>query len=422
MKNIDNIKLGTITVEIIFNKENRRKSMIIKNVKIKGVGGIKDLYLDFHKGLNIICGANGIGKTTILESIAHNFSSSGNKFILKRNKNCDCGSVEIEVALVDETMMSLTFNDNYSIEEFRANKYEDANNNNFYYNRFLLVFKTNRQLEYNKLNGITSDKELSNFDIGRLSINGIGQEDIKEWFINRFIFSRIDDFTQVEQKHNIELASKCFEILDNKISFSRILSDSLDIMVNTPQGEVYFEYLSSGYKSCFYILLGIIKEIEYRFKEPCIKVEDFEGVILIDELDLHLHPEWQAKIISSLKIVVPKAQIIATTHSPNMIQTLSPNEIIPLIMDENGNVRKKDLELGEYGLQGWTIEEILTDVMGMKTTSSELYLDTMRKFDRAMDKENIDEIKKYYDILMKMLHPNSTLRTILKIQVAGIID
>ncbi|MDL0295845.1 AAA family ATPase, partial [Clostridioides difficile] len=160
----------------------------------------------------------------------------------------------------------------------------------------------------------------------------------------------------------------------------------------------------------------------YRFTKPYIEVKDFDGVILIDELDLHLHPEWQVKIVNALKVLLPKAQIIATTHSPNMIQTLSPDEIIPLTMDENGNVRKKDLELGEYGLQGWTIEEILTDVMGMKTTSSELYLDTMKKFDRAMDKENVDEIKKYYDILMKMLHPNSTLRTILKIQVAGIID
>ncbi|MGO0986745.1 AAA family ATPase [Clostridioides difficile] len=420
MRKLDNIKKGTIILDIILNSANGRDAMKIENIEIKGIGGIKELSLRFNKGLNIICGANGIGKTTILESIAHNFSYA-NASILKRNKKYDSGTVKMKVVLADEGGISTWFDDEYKIHEFRASKSEMTGHHT-YYSKYLLPFKTYRQMEYNQLNSISADKELDGHDLGEISIKGINQVDIKKWLINRFLFYQVENSISEEQKCNFELALKCFEILDGKITFSKILADSLDIMVNTPQGEVYFEYLSSGYKSCFYILLGIIKEIEYRFKDPYIKVEDFEGVILIDELDLHLHPEWQVKIISALKIVVPNAQIIATTHSPNMIQTLSPNEIIPLIMDENGNVCKKDLELGEYGLQGWTIEEILTDVMGMKTTSSELYLDTMRKFDRAMDKENIDEIKKYYDILMKMLHPNSTLRTILKIQVAGIID
>ena len=74
--------------------------------------------------------------------------------------------------------------------------------------------------------------------------------------------------------------------------------------------------LSDGYKSCIFILLGIIKEIEYRF--PDINAIDFNGLIMIDEIDVHLHPQWQAKLVSVLKETFPNAQIIATTHSPSV--------------------------------------------------------------------------------------------------------
>ncbi|EQH77352.1 AAA family ATPase [Clostridioides difficile] len=419
MRKLDNIKKGTIILDIIPNSANGRDAMKIEKIEIKGIGGIKELSLRFNKGLNIICGANGIGKTTILEVISHLFSIQSSD--LKKNAKFDLGEAIADYSFED---IEAVHKSTYQINDFNASVKELIfdNRDKKKYSKFVLFFKTHRELNYSKLDGITGDETYSDDSTSYMADLGIDSSKIKNWFINRLLFSKQEGSLTKEQLCNLDLAIEMISILDKNVSYSRIVSDSLDLMINTPQGEIYIEYLSSGYKSCFYILLGIIKELEYRFTKPYIEVKDFDGVILIDELDLHLHPEWQVKIVNALKVLLPKARIIATTHSPNMIQTLSPDEIIPLTMDENGNVRKKDLELGEYGLQGWTIEEILTDVMGMKTTSSELYLDTMKKFDRAMDKENVDEIKKYYDILMKMLHPNSTLRTILKIQVAGIID
>ncbi|HHY0047706.1 TPA: AAA family ATPase [Clostridioides difficile] len=419
MRKLDNIKKGTIILDIIIDSTNGRDAMKIEKIEIKGIGGIKELNLEFNKGLNIICGANGIGKTTILEVISHVFSIESSD--LKKNANFDSGEAAVSYSFEDIVFL---LKSTYKINGFDASRKEIiySNQDKKMNSKFILFFKTHRELSYSKLNGVTGDEIYDDRITSSIADSGIDSSKIKNWFINRLLFSKQEGSLTEEQLSNLNLAVEMISILDKNVSYSRIVSDSLDLMINTPQGEIYIEYLSSGYKSCFYILLGIIKELEYRFTKPYIEVKDFDGVILIDELDLHLHPEWQVKIVNALKLMLPKAQIIATTHSPNMIQTLSPDEIIPLTKDEENNICKKDLELGEYGLQGWTIEEILTDVMGMKTTSSELYLDTIRKFDRAMDKENIDEIKKYYDILMKMLHPKSTLRTILKIQVAGIID
>ena len=147
---------------------------------------------------------------------------------------------------------------------------------------------------------------------------------------------------------------------------------------------------------------------------------EFDGVIMIDEIDLHLHPTWQAKLIDTLRILFPVAQFIVTTHSPSILQTLNPEEIIPLGMEEDGNVYIKKLNLGEYGLQGWTLEEILKDVMEMPTTNSKKFEEVKRKFDDAMDAMDISQIKENYDILQKMLHIDNPLRKLLEIQMIGL--
>jgi len=56
----------------------------IKSMSIENVGGIKAMKIDFNESMNVICGPNGVGKTTILESVAHTFSVNATN-VLKRN-------------------------------------------------------------------------------------------------------------------------------------------------------------------------------------------------------------------------------------------------------------------------------------------------------------------------------------------------
>ncbi|WP_236879065.1 hypothetical protein [Clostridioides difficile] len=60
-------------------------------------------------------------------------------------------------------------------------------------------------------------------------------------------------------------------------------------------------------------------------------------------------------------------------------------------MDEGGNVYKKELELGEYGLLGWTNEEILKDVMGIEPNFLKLYLKVIRNFEDALINEDAEK-------------------------------
>lgn len=101
-----------------------------------------------------------------------------------------------------------------------------------------------------------------------------------------------------------------------------------------------------------------------------------------------------------------------------MLQTAKAEEIIPLYKDKEENTCIKELNLGKYGLQGWTLEEILENVMGMPLTNSQLYMDTIHKFDKAMNEEDQEKILQNYSVLKEMLHPNNPLLQLLEIQVA----
>ena len=386
--------------------------MKINNLTIDGVGGIRNLELSFNDGFNVICGANGIGKTTILNTVADAFSNSGE--LLKRNSMVAEGKYCI--GYFDITGKEVV--EEYKVKEFDpltqdSGRYASDNSS------FIIFFGINRIINYEVLNAIPKDTQTLYYNAARLLNKGVGIDNLKGWFVNRFLFEDKPNSLKDEQKYNFEIAKKAFGLLDETTTFYTVDSGSLDIKLSSNRGEIYFEYLSAGYKTCIYLVLGIIKEIEFRFKGPYIKADEFDGVILIDEIDLHLHPTWQARLVNTLKELFPKAQFIVTTHSPSVLQTLSPEEIIPLGIDEEGNVFRKDLSLGKYGLQGWTIEEILHDILDMPETPSKIFEKVKSDFDVAMDAEDKINIKKNYDILQEMLHWDNPLKKLLEIQMIG---
>ncbi|WP_157917774.1 AAA family ATPase, partial [Escherichia coli] len=68
--------------------------MKIQKIDIKDIGGIKRAIINFDSSMNIICGPNGIGKTTILDSVAHSFIST-NSYVLKRHAQSTDGQINI---------------------------------------------------------------------------------------------------------------------------------------------------------------------------------------------------------------------------------------------------------------------------------------------------------------------------------------
>lgn len=116
-----------------------------------------------------------------------------------------------------------------------------------------------------------------------------------------------------------------------------------------------FRQLSDGYR----LMLAMVADIAYR----CVVLNphlgsaattETSGVVLIDEIDLHLHPRWQRHVVDDLRLTFPKLQFIATTHSPLIVQSMKAHEVINL--DENRE---------ELDYQASSPEDILEEVMGI---------------------------------------------------------
>lgn len=386
--------------------------MKIKSMSINGIGGITNLLVDFDKNMNIICGPNGIGKTTILECVAHTFSASSTN-ILKRNALSSSGKFQ-SIVEVDGKDHSISID----ISHFDPGTASDISGLHPY-SKYLLSLKAARTFQYQPLDSVSKDVKKEGHHTYEEAKHGGNLSEVKNWFVNRYLYSAHPDALTGFQIHNLELAKKCFSLLNPDFSFSKVLASSNEIMVNTPNGEIYYEYLSSGFKSCLSILFGIIKDIELRFVSPGINADSFDGIILIDEVELHLHPEWQGKIIGILRGVFSEAQFITSTHSPHVIQAANPDEIIA-ISNDSGKISRRDLSAGEFGYQGWTVEEILVDVMGMTDTRTAIYHAAISAYEKAIATENYDVAQEHFQTLTKLLHHNNPLRKLLSLDLSVI--
>lgn len=386
--------------------------MKVKSIEIRGIGGIESLDIDFNERMNFICGPNGIGKTTLLECVAHSFSFSRTN-ILKRNVSSDQGSFRSIIEVDGKDAQS-----NISIVDFDPSKPSHVNGLR-QHSLKLLSLKVTRTFGYQPLDAVGKDVNKNVDTSYQEAMKGVNVNEVKNWFVNRYLYSAHPGALTEQQHNNLELAKKSFSLLNEDFYFSKVLASSNEIMIHTPNGEIYYEYLSSGFKSCLSIIFGIIKDIEFRFKEPCINAKDFDGVILIDELELHLHPEWQGKIAKILLQVFPRAQFITATHSPHILQGANPSEIIALATD-NGKVFRRDLSETKYGYQGWTVEEILVDVMGMSDTRTASYYQLMSEFESAIDCDDYERSQRAFQEIELLLHPENHLRKLLKFQLAAV--
>lgn len=96
-------------------------------------------------------------------------------------------------------------------------------------------------------------------------------------------------------------------------------------------------WLSQGYQTLIAWLADVVGQILIEAGGP-VDAADMEGTVLVDEIDLHLHPTWQLRLVPALKRVFPRLQFIATTHSAMVLPALSADEVFLLEQDDEGSV------------------------------------------------------------------------------------
>ena len=136
------------------------------------------------------------------------------------------------------------------------------------------------------------------------------------------------------------------------------------ILMNTPQGQLFLHQLSDGEQRLFSLFADIARQLSVQASS--LRIHAMPAIVLIDEIDVHLHPDWQRKIVRALERLFPVCQFIATTHSPFVIQGVREDEVQRL----GGPI------LGKFADKG--IEEIAVKVMGIEDHQvSRRYLDML---------------------------------------------
>jgi AAA domain, putative AbiEii toxin, Type IV TA system len=135
---------------------------------------------------------------------------------------------------------------------------------------------------------------------------------------------------------NLELRAKSDAVSSRELSELQVF----EMDVKDDEGKLLVipaSWLAQGYQSVVGWVADLVGQILLDGGSAPAPAE-MEGCVLIDEIDLHLHPTWQVRLIPALKKVFPRLQFIATTHSPMMLPALAADEVYLLTQDAQGSV------------------------------------------------------------------------------------
>ena len=130
---------------------------------------------------------------------------------------------------------------------------------------------------------------------------------------------------------------------------------------------VPFPALSDGYRA----LIGWIGDLLYHICETCPrgkKLVENQGIVMNDEVDLHIHPKWQMQLLPRLAKCLPKIQFIVTSHSPLLVGSLDWRNVIVARQRKDGSSILEQVEVGVAKMDADQI--LLTDLFGLETTRS----------------------------------------------------
>ena len=172
-----------------------------------------------------------------------------------------------------------------------------------------------------------------------------------------------------------------------------------ELLVERAGGDIQaFSMLSEGYRN----MVAMVADIAWRTSvlNPQHSTEAStltDGVVLIDEIDLHLHPAWQRRVVGDLQRTFPKIQFIVTTHSPQIVASVSREQV--RVLDQN---RLVDLDLH---VEGRDSSEILEDVFGVSARPEKTAAE-IKDLYRLIEDEQFDEARKRLTSLEERLGPD----------------
>lgn len=331
--------------------------MRIQQLRLENFRGFEELVIDFpEKGSAVFIGVNGAGKSSVLEAV---------EVLLKHLLGDIAPTVfplppkpyltKDDIRYYQKNNLSISSIINLKNMQFNYTKtfpYIAVEKNNsvqfdtirqkFSYRKgypFFTLFRSNRILVNNH------NHEKYNGEFNKLTYFN----DFINWFETRENFENqmkleLQDFNYIDKHLEIvrksllyflneipstqfsNLRMKRYDENTKKIEFTSEVKSFLSIEKN---GQIFkINQLSDGEKIVIMMVADIARR--FTFSNPRLNPINNQGIVLIDEIDLHLHPSWQRAIIPALEKTFPNIQFIVTTHSPQVLSTVKKENVFIL--------------------------------------------------------------------------------------------
>lgn len=200
------------------------------------------------------------------------------------------------------------------------------------------------------------------------------------------------DWLLVEQKRSVEdvdtrtflqYMGGAFDRFFSGYSFIRVEEVTPTVLIEKQGNRFDLRQLSDGERGMIALILDLARRLALANPQLDNPIQHGKAVVLIDEIDLHLHPDWQRKVCDSLETIFQGCQFIATTHSPQVVGEIPPERITKI---EAGKASRLDQSKGMDS--SW----ILRHVMGVDERNSETK-DKLERIEQRIDEKNYEAAK-----------------------------
>lgn len=418
--------------------------MRISTLELTNVRGFTHAKLEFQPGFNLIVGINGVGKTTVLESLRIVLSQVLPNITVSKNQKDNFDEYDIQIdksnLVVDSkfTFLDKTFSAVIpkNKESIKTNESDDFRNNAFKLDDkvtienyipegtvkdetidftkvdFYQIGKENQKSKNQPL-GIyfSSHRSLMNQEKPTKGQTAGGQASAYADALNnkrQFTIRLYADWMLAQEalaEEDLSIERKLSSIKNAIYTFIPEFSDLKVIKdhrgdnntfsVKKGEKEFSIQQLSDGERSIITLVLDIARRLTLAnigLKNPL----EGEAIVLIDELDLHLHPKWQRSVVSDLVRTFPNCQFIATTHSPQIIGEVKAEAITIIDRGQEAEVYKPNVAFGLDAQR--VIEELLEAPIRNIETQKKL-----EEINDSVDKEKYEEAKSKIEELKSTL-------------------
>lgn len=264
----------------------------IENVQLENLSDKNEIY---------ILGENGVGKTILLQAIT---------LALKREYSQYNKTKYTSAFLQGEEKIDFFYLNTFAYGVGRLRTHKNKSDTTGYGTLF------NNEKNVSLINPIDWLKEvdrLEKYNIGTLKLTNIID------LLNEVLSISPDKENDKDIK--IELNSK-----------------SGEIVFKQKETKVSFEQLADGYRSILIVLADLLKRLT-EYQPDVTNIKDYVGVVLIDEVDMLLHPKWEYAIVRKLRAKFPKIQWILSTHSPILILGASEDAVFYKLYKKEGKTK-----------------------------------------------------------------------------------